>query len=576
MLDVLIRGGTVIDGTGAPGRRADVGVRDGVIVAIDEPGSVTESATTTVDAPDLVVAPGFVDLHTHYDAQLLWDPSASPSPLHGVTTVLGGNCGFTLAPAAPSDVGYLARLMSRVEGIPLAALEAGVSWDWRSFGEYLDRLDGGGVAVNAGFLAGHSTLRRVVMGADAVGEAASDAQIAAMEELLDDCLAAGALGLSTSQAPTHNDGDGSPVPSRAATRDELMRLAACLAEHDGTQLELIIAGCINGFTAEDVDLMASMALAAGRPLNWNVLPVITGGNHDHQLDASTQAAERGATVVALTLPQGTRIRLSFLSGFVLDGLPGWRETFALDVPERLAALTDPHVRRRLAEGARSPDAGLLRNLARWDRFEVCETFSDENRGLDGRTIGEIARERDAEPFDVLCDVVVADGLRTGLSPTMPPESDETWIERARVWTDNRTIVGGSDAGAHLDMMCGASYTTFLIGEAVRDRQLLPLETAVRELTDAPARLYGLTGRGRIAPGYHADVVVFDPTRVRPGRERTRADLPGDASRIVADAEGIEHVFVNGTEIVRAGTFTGATPGVVLRSGRDTATVAPTR
>jgi len=574
MLGVLITGGTLVDGTGAPARRADVGVREGRVVAMAPPGEIQETASTTIDATDLVVAPGFVDLHTHYDAQLLWDPSASPSPLHGVTTVLGGNCGFSLAPAAPEHLDYLARLMSRVEGIPLPALSAGVDWEWRSFGDYLDRLEAGGVAVNTGLLAGHSTLRRVVMGDTAIGKAASEAQLRAMEELLHECLAAGALGFSTSQAPTHNDGNGDPVPSRFATRDELMRLAACVRGHEGTQLELIIAGCINGFTADEIDLMASMSITAGRPLNWNVLGVAAGGNHDQQLDASSQAAQRGARVVALTLPQAMPIRLSFLTGFVLDGLPGWRETLRLPVPERIAALSDPQVRQRLAEGARSPEAGVLRNLARWDRFEICEAFTDETRRFEGRAVGEIAQEQGTEPFDALCDIVVADELRTGLRPVMRPESDETWRERARVWRDDRTVVGGSDAGAHLDMMCGATYSTFLIGEAVRERHLLTLEAAVHQLTDVPARLYGLIGRGRLAEGCCADVVVFDPARVGPRPERTHDDVPGGASRIVADAEGVEHVFVNGTEIVRSDSLTGATPGVVLRSGRDTETVGP--
>jgi N-acyl-D-aspartate/D-glutamate deacylase len=571
-LDLVIRNGTVVDGTGAAARRADVAIAGGRIVAI---GDVDDTATRTIDADGCVVAPGVVDLHTHYDAQLLWDPTASPSPMHGVTTVFGGNCGFTLAPGGDAHVEYLSRLMARVEGIPLPALEAGVPWDWSSFAEYVDRVEARGISVNAGFLCGHSALRRVAMGDAAVGGTPSDAQLEAMERMLHDALAAGAMGFSSSQAPTHNDGDGNPVPSRAAAREEMLRLASVVRAHDGTQLELIIPGCLNGFTDDEVDLMTEMSLAAGRPLNWNVLGVSATGNHEHQLDAGTRAARRGARVVALTLPQSMRIRLSFLTGFVLDGLPGWRETFALPVPERIAALSDAATRARLDAQAHSPEAGVLAGLARWERLEVVEGFTTETRAWEGRLVGEIAAAQGKSPFDALLDVVIADELRTGLRPDFGgPEPDDVWKLRADVWRDSRTVVGGSDAGAHLDMMCGASYSTFVIGDAVRAGHIA-LEEAVHLLTDVPARLYGVRDRGRLAEGAHADVIVFDPTTVGPAGERTRADLPGGASRIVADANGMHHVLVAGTEIVRDGAYTGATPGTVLRSGRDTDTVPTT-
>ncbi len=465
-MTVAIRGGTVVDGTGAPPVRADVVITGERIAGIG-PDADTAGADTVIDATGMLVTPGFVDLHTHYDAQLFWDPNASPSPLHGVTTVLGGNCGFSLAPMAPEHVDYIARMMARVEGMPLAALRAGLPWDWGSFGEWMGRLDGR-IAVNAGFLVGHSTLRRLVMGERAVGGTADELDMEAMEVALHAALVDGALGFSTSQVHTHNDGDGQPVPSRAANREEMERLAAAVRQHQGTTVELIVAGCLNGFTEEDVDFLSTMSLLADRPVNWNVLGVsaMNPDNAWSQLAAGTAAAARGATVVALTLPHTMQLRLSFEHGAILDGLPGWREVFALPIPERMAALSDPATRRRLDAGAQSDEAGILRHLAVWERLIFDETFAAENADAEGRSVGEVARERGQEPFDALLDVVVADGLRTGLRPPIG-ESEEDWALRAQAWQDPRAIVGGSDAGAHLDTMCGAIYSTSMLGDGVR-------------------------------------------------------------------------------------------------------------
>jgi N-acyl-D-aspartate/D-glutamate deacylase len=332
-------------------------------------------------------------------------------------------------------------------------------------------------------------------------------------------------------------------------------------------------GCLNGFTEDEIDFLARMSLLADRPVNWNVLGV-SAMNPDgawSQLDAGTAAAARGATVVALTLPHTMQLRLSFEHGAILDGLPGWREVFALPVDERMAALSDPETRRRLDAGAQSDEAGILRHLAVWERLIFEETFAPENAEVEGRSVGQVATERGVTPFDALLDVVVADRLRTGLRPPIG-ESEADWVLRAQTWEDPRAVVGGSDAGAHLDTMCGAIYSTSMLGDGVRARGLLSWEQAVRQLTDIPARLYGLRDRGRLVPGAFADVVAFDPTRIGHGAVRTRDDLPGGASRLYADAEGVAHVLVNGTEIVRTGEFTGAVPGRILRSGTDTDTV----
>ena len=431
-------------------------------------------------------------------------------------------------------------MLARVEGMPLEALRAGLDWQWKSFGDWLHRLDGR-IAVNAGFLVGHSAIRLAAMGDDAVGGDASPEQIEKMAALLGGALADGAMGLSTSQSNTHNDGDGpaGPVAQRVA-RGAAGAGGSGPRSHPGTQLEAIIPGCLSGFTDDDIDLLTDMSTAADRPLNWNVLGVSAGNpeGHEKQLRASEVAAGRGGRVVALTLPHSTKIRLSFLSGFVLDGLPGWRETMHLPVAERLRALADPEVRRRLNEGAHSEEAGILRGLANWERLIIVETFARENDDATGRTVGEVAAARGGEPFDTLLDVVIADELRTGLSPRPFGDDEADWKMRAQVWRNRDAVIGGSDAGAHLDMMCGAIYTTSLLGHGVREHQVVTLEEAVRLITDVPARLYGLKERGRITPGWHADLVMFDPATVDHGPERTCYDLPAGAPRLVADAQGI--------------------------------------
>jgi N-acyl-D-aspartate/D-glutamate deacylase len=564
MLDVKIAGGSVVDGTGAARRRADVGIRDGRVVAI---GDVDEPAARTIDADGLVVAPGFVDIHTHYDAQAFWDPALTPSPLHGVTTIVGGNCGFTIAPLAASEADYLMRMLARVEGMPLESLAAGVPWDWQSFGEYLDRLDGT-LAVNAGFLVGHSALRRVAMG-DRSHEPATGDDIAAMRRTLGESLAAGGLGFSSSQAPTHNDGDGEPVPSRAATRDELVALCGVVRDHPGTTLEFIPT--VGPFSDEHITLMAAMSASADRPLNWNVLVVGAGADtYRAQLEASDRAAEQGGRVLALTVPAVMQLHLNFRSGFLFDALPGWGPTMALPDDEKMRALADPDVRTRLKDGAES-DTGLFRAMLRWDNLRISETFAPGNKSFAGRTVAEVAAEQGADPFDALLDVVITDDLRTVLTPPARGDDPESWRLRSEAWRDPRVVVGASDAGAHLDMLATFSYSTSLLA-ASRTHGLLPLEEAVHLLTDVQARLYGIRDRGRIADGWHADLVVFDEERVAPGPVHTRHDLPAGAGRLYAEAEGIQHVLVNGTEIAAGGTLTGDRPGTLLRSGRDTETV----
>ena len=569
MYDVLIAGGMLVDGSGAPPRRADVGIRDGRIAEI---GILSGPAHETIDASDRIVAPGFVDVHTHYDAQVFWDPTLSPSLYHGVTTVVGGNCGFSIAPLSQEAGEYLMRMLARVEGMPLESLRVGVPWDWSSFGEYLSRLDGR-LALNAGFMVGHSAIRRVVMGERAVGHAATPSELDAMTALLRRSLAEGGLGFSSTRSAAHNDADGQPVPSRHATLEELYALCRATGEFPGTSLEMLPG--TSTFSEEDKQILTHMSLAAGRALNWNLLAPRSDMPEVaiNQLDASDYAAARGAVVLALTVPQEIGGRVNLRSAFAFDALPRWAKVMQLPLEARMQALRNPSVRAELRVGAEEQGPGPLKALTRWAQIRVAETFEAKNAALCGRTLGEIAKERAVDPFDALLDLALSEELRTSFaSPTEGQTDAESWRLRGESWTDPRTIIGASDAGAHLDMLDTFAFTTQVLGRGVREMKLISLAEGVRQLTDVPARLYGLKERGRVEIGWHADLVVFDAERIAKGPTYTRVDLPADSPRLYADAVGVDHVLVGGQVVVRDGTERGARPGTVLRSGRDTQTV----
>jgi N-acyl-D-aspartate/D-glutamate deacylase len=569
MLDLLIGNGDVVDGTGAPRRRADVGIRDGRIVSI---GLTDEPARRTMDADGRVVAPGFVDIHTHLDAQAFWDPDLSPSPLHGVTTVIAGNCGFTIAPLTPDAGQYLMPMLAKVEGMPLQSLRTGVPWNWRSTADYLDALDGR-LVINAGFMVGHSALRRVVMGEAANERAATDEELEQMIRLLRDGLDAGAFGFSTTTSDTHNDADGNPVPSRFAASSEFLALATVCGEYEGTSLELLPKGATDrgGFPEDVAELMIAMSAAAQRPLNWNVISP-TAGNLDSclaKLEVGDRAATRGGKVVGLTMPVDMKARFSFHAGFVLDVFKGWAPIMNATTEEKRRVLGDPAQRARLAEQA--ADTPNMRHLAKWQDHIIVETFTPETKAYAGRRVGDIAEQLGKEPFDTLVDIAIADDLRTTFARATPDPTPADWDARLQIWNDKRAMIGASDAGAHLDMIAAFRYSTGFLEEAVRERQLLSLERAVHLLTGAPARLYGLRDRGVLAEGGRADVVVFDEATVGSQPVGTRFDLPGGAGRLYAEANGIDHVIVNGTEIAADGAYTGERAGIIMRAGRDSAT-----
>jgi N-acyl-D-aspartate/D-glutamate deacylase len=570
VLDLVIRGGEVIDGTGAPRRRADVGVQGGRVVAV---GAVDADAGTVIDAAGKVVTPGFIDVHTHYDAQVFWDGDLTPSPLHGVTTALAGNCGFTIAPLSGDerDGDYLMRMLARVEGMPLESLRAGVPWNWKSTADYLGEIEGR-LGINAGFMVGHSAIRRVAMGEEAVGRPATPDELDRIARLLRDALEAGGLGFTSSWARTHNDADGHMVPSRYASRDEILELCRVTGEFPGTSLEFI--PMVGAFEPWAVELMADMSATAGRSLNWNVLTANAANRSVslERLSAGDVARARGGKVVALLMPMSIGIRLSFLSGFVLDAIPGWEQAMLLPRDKKMELLSSPGAREELQEMTRRPDNNM-RMVSDWSTKVIFDVVAPENEQYRGRLVGDIARELGRGPFDVLVDIALADELRTSFGTLPAPDTKEDWEARVELARDRRAVVGASDAGAHLDMIATFNYTTVFLENAVRRFGLLRLEDAVHLMTDVPAQLYGLRDRGRLAEGAHADVVVLDPQTVASDEVGLRFDLPEGAGRLYAGAKGIDHVVVNGTPVVSNGALTGARAGTLLRSGRDTATAS---
>ena len=558
MFDVLIEGAAVADGSGGPLRSVPVGILDGHLRVGSELAGM--AAHRRIDASGLVLSPGFVDVHTHFDAQVFWDPYLTPSSLHGVTTVVAGNCGFSIAPISGDGADYMLRLLAEVEGIPLSALQQGVPWDWVSFADYLAAVAQVEPAVNFGAMVGHSALRRLVLGD---GCHASEVAPEAMEEMrrqLRVAIDSGAIGFSTSWGEAHFDGQGEPVPSRSARSNELISLCEVLADFPGTQVEFIPT--LGPFSDVHVDLMTAMSLAARSPLNWNVLLPIDRETCENKLAASDYAEVRGARVVALAHPGSVQLRSSFVRTGS-DGILGWSARLELGPTELSACLADPKERTRLWSLAEAHVGGAIG----FEDLRVLDTYTPQAKNLEGRLLGEIATEQGQSVFDVLCELAAQD-LRTAFGREPIADSPVAWDQRMHIWRDSRVLIGASDAGAHVDLISTFDVPVAFLA-LTRERGTLSVAEAVRSLTSLPASLYGFSGIGRIEEGYQADLVLFDPAVVKPGLIRWRDDLPGGGGRLYGEPIGIEHVFVNGTEIVAAGALTGERPGRVLRSGIDT-------
>ncbi len=555
--DVLIKNGTVVDGSGAPRSRADVAVAGGHIVEI---GKITASARTVIDASDLIVAPGFIDPHTHYDAQICWDPLISCSSWHGVTTVVMGNCGVGLAPCRPEVREIAAWDLVNVEAIPFDVLSKGIHWDWVSFPEYMQAAQKRGSGINLGFLAPLTPFRHFVMGEESMERAATPAEITQIAALLREATRAGALGFTTTNIPQHIGYKGRPLACRQASREELQAYANVLKDLGKGVIELALTATAGEISDEEYDLLDFLLTESGRPVTW--LGVVSRDDKPEAGPAMLQKAEplikRGG------IPQVTCrpfvIQIDLRNPFIFANHPSWNPVFNRPPEEQARVYRDPAFRQAFRKELETPRIFS----GRWERLEVKEVSNPTMKSLEGKTVADIAKARGQDGLDTFLDLALEDDLKIQYTIVLFNANED--LIPALI-TDSRALIGLSDGGAHVDMLCDAGYCTYLLGTWVRDKQVMTLERAIQRLTAEPARFFGIQDRGQLAAGMAADIVVFDYNTIGSGkRPEMQYDLPGGGRRLVMPAHGVQYTIVNGEGLYAAQKHTGALPGQVLRSG----------
>ncbi len=553
--DVVIRGGTVVDGTGAPGRQADIAVSDGLITEIGERVSGAAGARE-LDASGQVVAPGFVDIHTHYDAQVFWDPSLTPSSYHGVTSVIAGNCGFSIAPCHPEHRALLSRTLQHVEDMSLATLEAGVPWDFETFPQYLDSVERHGTALNYGCYVGHTAVRLWVMGEAGYERAATEDELAKMRAVVADAMAAGAAGFATSSSTTHSGDGGRPVPSRLADLHELNTLLEPLRD-----AKRGVAALLPGETIKHSDVFEIQRLI-GRPLTWTALLTIKDYPwHERIMKDNDAARAKGIEVWPQVSCRPLVFQMNLKEPFTFNMRPIFAALMDSTLEARSAAYRDPAWRARAWDELNG--RGVL--PPNWSSLAVAESATHPD--LIGRPLPELAEERGCTPLDVMLDVSLSEDLETRFTSVLANNDPD-----AIAWLlpQENVLLGLADSGAHVSQLCDACFATDLLGNWVRDREVMPMERAIYKLTGEPASVYGLTDRGTLTPGRAADITVFDADTVAPGPLRRVHDFPANGERLVADAPvGLSHMLVNGVVVRADGAADdeglGARPGRVLRA-----------
>jgi len=555
--DIVVRNGAVIDGTGAPARRADVAIRDGKIVEVEE--GIRSAARRVIDAEGLVLAPGFIDPHTHYDAQICWDGATTPSSWHGVTTVVMGNCGVGIAPCRPQAREVAMRDLVNVEAIPFEVLKAGITWDWETFPEYMDAAATRKPALNLAFLAPLTPLRHYVMGEASMERAATEAETRQISDLLGEAMDAGAFGFSSTLLNQHMGYGGRPLACRNASRAELKAYCNALRERGKGAIEVAMTRQLGVMDDPELELLDFMLAESGRPVTF-----IAMFDRDDISEAVRTSLRKAAPMIARgarpqTSPLPLTREVNMRNPFSFGAFPSWKRVFEDKSKAAQAAVyRDPAFRAQFRKDLERPMA-----FGNWERITVHEVNNPSLKQMEGKTVAQIAAERGVDGVDALLDLTLEDDLENEF--TM--QSFNTRIDRmAELLNDPSILLGLGDGGAHLDMLCDAGYPTYVLGTWVRERKVLSLEEAVRRMTSDPADFFGIRDRGRIAPGLAADLVLFDPATVgSAGRPERRYDLPGGAKRMVMRSAGVELTLVNGVPTWERSALTGRSAGSVLRS-----------
>ena len=555
--DLIIKNGTIVDGTGAARYQADIAVANGKIAEI---GKITDGAKQTIDASDLVVAPGFVDPHTHYDAQICWDPLITSSSWHGVTSLIMGNCGVGLAPCKPEVRDIAAWDLVNVEAIPFDVLAKGIKWEWETFPQYMDAAAKRGSGINLGFLAPLTPFRHFVMGEESMDRAATPDETAKIKALIKEAVVAGAMGFTTSFIAQHIGYKGRPLACRQASMDEFKAYSNALKELGKGSIELALTNDISVVDEREYALLDMLLTESGRPVTWLALL-----NRDDKpnvcmdtLRATEALCKKGAVPQVSCRP--LIIQIDLRVPFIFSNLPCWNPAFQRPVEEQKQFYRDAEFRAAFRKEMETPKVFS----GRWDRAVVHEVSNPAMKSLIGKNVAQIAKERGKDGLDTFLDLAIEDNLELQYTYELFNATEE---KIPQLITDPRVMVGLSDGGAHVDMLCDAGYATYLLGTWVREKSVLTLEHAVKRLTSEPAAFFGLNQRGKIQKGLAADFAIFDLKTVgSQKRGEMRNDLPGGGRRLVMPARGVEYTVVNGTVLYEHQKHTGALPGQVLRSG----------